>query len=237
MSTGDMAALISAADRAREVAEGRDPALELLVGDRDRRGVPRPRGAQRGRGAAADRRAVPARRRPDAARRRRCSAWPGTARSGPRSSTARRRSSRGSIRTYRDASAVVALIYPLAARAHLDLRRGRWSQAVAEAAESLALARADRPDRAPLVQHGHAGARARAPRPRGGHPRGAHGRVRDDRADAGATPSPRTRSRRSGHLELSLGRVTEAAAALEPLVGLTARLGSPSPRSSSGGPT
>jgi DNA-binding CsgD family transcriptional regulator len=40
----------------------------------------------------------------------------------------------------RDASAVSALIYPLAARSHLDFRLGRWATARAQAAESVELA-------------------------------------------------------------------------------------------------
>ena len=41
----------------------------------------------------------------------------------------------------REASAVGVLIYPLAARSHLDFRRGRWQAAYADAAESVELAR------------------------------------------------------------------------------------------------
>ena len=44
------------------------------------------------------------------------------------------------IAAARDASAVSALIYPLAARSHLDFRLGRWAAARAEAAESVELA-------------------------------------------------------------------------------------------------
>jgi DNA-binding CsgD family transcriptional regulator len=44
------------------------------------------------------------------------------------------------IAAARDASAVSALIYPLAARADLDFRLGRWATARAEAAESVELA-------------------------------------------------------------------------------------------------
>jgi DNA-binding CsgD family transcriptional regulator len=44
------------------------------------------------------------------------------------------------IANARDASAVSALIYPLAARSHLDFRLGRWSSARAHAAESVDLA-------------------------------------------------------------------------------------------------
>jgi DNA-binding CsgD family transcriptional regulator len=44
------------------------------------------------------------------------------------------------IAAARNASAVSALIYPLAARSHLDFRLGRWAAARAEAAESVELA-------------------------------------------------------------------------------------------------
>ena len=40
----------------------------------------------------------------------------------------------------RDASAVSALIHPLAVQAHLDLRRGRWAAALAGASEAVELA-------------------------------------------------------------------------------------------------
>ena len=40
----------------------------------------------------------------------------------------------------RDASAVTALIHPLAVQAHLDLRRGRWASALAGASEAAELA-------------------------------------------------------------------------------------------------
>ncbi len=42
--------------------------------------------------------------------------------------------------TARDASAVSALIHPLSAQAHLDLRRGRWAAALAGASEAAELA-------------------------------------------------------------------------------------------------
>jgi DNA-binding CsgD family transcriptional regulator len=44
------------------------------------------------------------------------------------------------IAAARDASAVSALIYPLAARSHMDFRLGRWAAARAEATESVELA-------------------------------------------------------------------------------------------------
>jgi DNA-binding CsgD family transcriptional regulator len=51
----------------------------------------------------------------------------------------------------RRASAVSALIYPLAARSHLDYRLGRWAQARAGAAESVELAEDTR--QLPLLSH------------------------------------------------------------------------------------
>ena len=45
------------------------------------------------------------------------------------------------VNAAREASAVGVLIYPLAARSHLDFRRGRWQAAYADAAESVELAR------------------------------------------------------------------------------------------------
>jgi DNA-binding NarL/FixJ family response regulator/tetratricopeptide (TPR) repeat protein len=45
------------------------------------------------------------------------------------------------VEAAREASAVGLLIYPLAARSHLDFRRGRWQAALADAGESVELAR------------------------------------------------------------------------------------------------
>jgi DNA-binding CsgD family transcriptional regulator len=45
------------------------------------------------------------------------------------------------VRAARDAAAVGLLIYPLAARSHLEFRVGRWPAALADAAESVELAR------------------------------------------------------------------------------------------------
>jgi DNA-binding CsgD family transcriptional regulator len=55
------------------------------------------------------------------------------------------------IAAARDASAVTALIYPLAARSHLDYRLGRWGTARAEAAESVELAQET--GQLPLLSH------------------------------------------------------------------------------------
>ena len=227
MSTGDMAALISAADRAREVAEGRDPALELLavivigeaylaLGERSageellRIAEPFLRGGD------------PMLAPPEVlGMAGHCSIW---AEEFDRAEAILSRL----VRTYRDASAVVALIYPLAARAHLDLRRGRWSQAVAGAAESLALA--EQTGQIGLLSFSMATQALML----------AHlGREADTRAALTVAFETTERMQADavaayaiaalGHLELSLGRVTEAAAALEPLVGLTARLGMSEP--------
>ncbi|HEX2104189.1 MAG TPA: LuxR family transcriptional regulator [Solirubrobacteraceae bacterium] len=45
------------------------------------------------------------------------------------------------VRSARDAAAVGLLIYPLAARSHLEFRVGRWAAAIADAGESVELAR------------------------------------------------------------------------------------------------
>ena len=45
------------------------------------------------------------------------------------------------VEATRDASALGLLIYPLAARSHLEFRRGRWQAALADAGESVELAR------------------------------------------------------------------------------------------------
>jgi DNA-binding CsgD family transcriptional regulator len=55
------------------------------------------------------------------------------------------------IAAARDASAVSALIYPLAARSHLDFRLGRWAAARADATESVQLAQDTR--QPPLLSH------------------------------------------------------------------------------------
>jgi DNA-binding CsgD family transcriptional regulator len=55
------------------------------------------------------------------------------------------------VDTARRASAVSALIYPLAARSHLDFRLGRWAVARAEAAESVELG--EDTGQLPIVSH------------------------------------------------------------------------------------
>jgi DNA-binding CsgD family transcriptional regulator len=55
------------------------------------------------------------------------------------------------IAAARDASAVSALIYPLAARSHLDFRLGRWAAARADATESVQLAQDT--GQLPLLSH------------------------------------------------------------------------------------
>ena len=132
------------------------------------------------------------------------------------------------VRTYRDASAVVSLIYPLAARAHLDLRRGRWSQAVAEADESRTLA--EQTGQVGLTSFSLATQALVL----------AHlGREEETRAALAAAAAVIERMQAHavrvyavaahGHLELSLGRIAEAAPALEPLVALAERLGQGEP--------
>jgi len=222
MSTGDMTALISAADRARELAEGRDPALELLsvivIGEAYLALGERAAGEELLRVAepfllGGDPLAAPPEVLGMAGH---ASIW---AEQFDRAEAILSRL----VRTYRDASAVVALIYPLAARAHLDLRRGRWSQAVAGAAESLALA--EQTGQIGLLSFSlatHALVLAHLGREADTRAALATALEASERMQAHAVAAYATAA--LGHLELSLGRVTEAAAALEPLDGLTARL-------------
>ena len=222
MSTGDMSSLIGTADRARELAEGREPGLELLavlvIGEAYLALGESKAGDELLRIAepfllGGDLMAAPAEVLGMAGH---SSIW---IESFDRAETVLARL----IRTYRDASAVVSLIYPLAARAHLDLRRGRWSQAVAEAAESLTLA--EQTGQVGLTSFSLATQALVL----------AHlGREQEAREVIATATSVIERMQAEairiyaisalGHLELSLGRVTEAALALEPLVPLTERL-------------
>ncbi|MEA2292129.1 MAG: hypothetical protein QOF17_1149 [Solirubrobacteraceae bacterium] len=119
----------------------------------------------------------------------------------------------------RRASAVSALIYPLAARSHLDFRQGRWGQARAGAAESVELAQDT--GQLPLLSHSLAAlARVEAGMGLADEAR-AH-------ADEGLELVTRFQGDATGAylhaalglLELGLGRVPEAIDALE----ATARL-------------
>jgi DNA-binding CsgD family transcriptional regulator len=222
MSTGDMSSLISTADRARELAEGREPGLELLsvlvIGEAYLALGERKAGDELLRIAepfllGGDLLAAPAEVLGMAGH---SSIW---IEAFDRAETVLARL----IRTYRDASAVVSLIYPLAARAHLDLRRGRWSQAVAETAESVTLA--EQTGQTGLTSFSLATQALVL----------AHlGREQEAREAIATATAVVERTQADairiyavaalGHLELSLGRITEAALALEPLVALTDRL-------------
>ncbi len=227
MSTGDMASLIGTADRARDLAEGRDPGLELLsvlvIGEaylalgetgagEELLGVAEPFLL------GGDVLAAPAEVLGMAGH---SSIW---VERFDRAEAVLARL----VRTYRDASAVVSLIYPLAARAHLDLRRGRWSQAVAEADESRTLA--EQTGQVGLTSFSLATQALVL----------AHlGREEETRAALAAAAAVIERMQAHavrvyavaahGHLELSLGRIAEAATALEPLVALAERLGQGEP--------
>jgi DNA-binding CsgD family transcriptional regulator len=118
------------------------------------------------------------------------------------------------IAAARDASAVSAMIYPLAARAHLDFRLGRWGAARAGAAESVELAQDT--GQLPLLAHSLAAL---------AHTEAALGQEEDCRrpvaeglalvarfqGDATGT----YHNAALGLLELGLGRVQEAISVLE----------------------
>ena len=109
-----------------------------------------------------------------------------TRRSGSRTSTARSGSSTALIAAARDASAVSALIYPLAARAHLDFRLGRWAR------------RARRGRRVGRARPGHRPARRSSPT--------AWPRSRTSRRRSGARTTAGGTSRRAGARRALPGR-------------------------------
>jgi DNA-binding CsgD family transcriptional regulator len=118
------------------------------------------------------------------------------------------------IAAAREASAVSALIYPLAARAHLDFRLGRWAAARAEATESVELAQDT--GQLPLLAHSLA---ALAHTEAG---MGAEDECRQHVTE-GLALTARFQEEATGTylhaalglLELGLGRIPEAIAALE----------------------
>ncbi len=128
------------------------------------------------------------------------------------------------IAAARDASAVSAMIYPLAARAHLDFRLGRWGAARAGAAESVELAQDT--GQLPLLAHSLAAL---------AHTEAALGQEEDCRrhvaeglalvarfqGDATGT----YHNAALGLLELGLGRIQEAIAVLEDTQRTADRLG------------
>jgi DNA-binding CsgD family transcriptional regulator len=127
------------------------------------------------------------------------------------------------IAAARDASAVSALIYPLAARAHMDFRLGRWAAARAEATESVELAQDT--GQHPLLAHSLA---ALAHTEAG---MGAEDECRKHVAE-GLALAARFQGEATGTylhaalglLELGLGRIPEAIAALEETQRHAARL-------------
>jgi DNA-binding CsgD family transcriptional regulator len=124
----------------------------------------------------------------------------------------------------REASAVSAMIYPLAARSHLDFRLGRWAPARAGAAESVELAQDT--GQLPLLAHSLAAL---------AHVEAAVGQEEDCRRhvteglalvarfQGDATGGYLTAA--LGLLELGLGRIPEAIAALEETQRTADRLG------------
>ena len=110
---------------------------------------------------------------------------------------------RASCGAARAASAVSALIHPLAVQAHLDLRRGRWAPALAGASEAAELA--EDTGQLALLPHALAAltlveaeprARGRLPRARRARPRALRDATRYLHAalgqlELGARPHPR----------------------------------------------
>ena len=111
------------------------------------------------------------------------------------------------LRAARAASAVSALIHPLAAQAHLDLRRGRWAAALAGASEAVELAE----DAGQLALLPHALAALTLVEAGLGHEADCRAHVARglERSD-----DPYLHAA-LGQLELALGRIPEAIEALE----------------------
>jgi len=128
------------------------------------------------------------------------------------------------IAAARDASAVSALIYPLASRSHLDFRLGRWAAARAGAAESVELAQDTR--QLPLLAHS-LGALAHVEAAMGQDEECrrhvADGLALVARFQGDATGAYLTAA--LGLLELGLGRIAEAISVLEDTQRTADRLG------------
>jgi DNA-binding CsgD family transcriptional regulator len=123
----------------------------------------------------------------------------------------------------RRASAVSSLIYPLAARSHLDFRQGRWAPARAAAAESVELARDT--GQVPLLSHSlaalaHVEAAMGLEEEARAHVAQGLELVQRHQGDATAAYLHAA----TGLLELGLGRVPEATEALETTARLELRL-------------
>jgi DNA-binding CsgD family transcriptional regulator len=124
----------------------------------------------------------------------------------------------------REASAVSALIYPLAARSHLDFRLGRWAAARAGAAESVELAQ----DIGQLPLLSHALAALAHVEAAGGQEEECRRHVTEGlalvaRFQGDATGAYMTAA--LGLLELGVGRIPEAIAVLEETQRTADRLG------------
>ena len=209
LMTGDLDALIAAAERARALSAGAEPAVELLATAVIGEGADRAR-ARSTQGVALLRACEPYLMEADPLAIVEIVGMAGArVRSGSRTGTGAARLLSRVLGAARDASAVTALIHPLAVQAHLDLRRGRWAAALAGASEAAELAE----DTGQLALLPHALARADAgrggARPRGRLPRARRARARARRGDACAS-TPRSACSSSGS-----GRIPEAIEALE----------------------
>ena len=128
------------------------------------------------------------------------------------------------VEAAREASAVSALIYPLAARSHLDFRLGRWAAARAGATESVELAQDT--GQLPLLSHSLcalAHVEAAAGQEEECRKHVTEGQALVARYQGDATGAYLTAA--LGLLELGMGRIPEAIAVLEETQRMADRLG------------
>ena len=138
MMTGDMEALIASAERARALSAGAEPAVELLATAVIGEGQIALGDARAG--AALLRASEPYLMEADPLAIVEIVGMAGHASIWLEDWDAASRILSRVLGAARAASAVSALIHPLAVQAHLDLRRGRWAPALAGASESAELA-------------------------------------------------------------------------------------------------
>ena len=209
MMTGDMEALIASAERARALSAGAEPAVELLATAVIGEGQIA-LGDSAG-GAALLRATEPYLMEADPLAIVEIVGMAGHASIWLEDWDAAQRILSRVLGAARAASAVSALIHPLAVQAHLDLRRGRWAPALAGASESAELAE----DTGQLALLPHSLAALTLVEASLGHEADCRKHVARGLELAGGDADTVYLHAALGLLELGLGKIPEAIEALE----------------------